>query len=130
MNKLSKLKKHLLEVVGEFSEAFGVGSLPGRKVWADGIRRNVKRVAVLPVGGRQNLIWTKEDSQRKLVFQTPRSYLEVRAVLDKWLGMPWTSRLKNRKIVVGFSPHTLRVEDIVWGADEDMLPPELSQGKR
>jgi len=123
-----KLRKNLLEAVREFEEIFGLRSQKTRE-WIQGILKNMNRVAVLPVGEGQALVWTKEGGKRKLVFQTPKSHTEVGAAFNRWLGMPQTSRLKKRGIVIGLSSHTLRAEEVVWGRDEDVLPPE-PQGKR
>lgn len=124
-----KLRKHLLEMVREFSEVFGIGLPKNTNGWADGIRQNHDRAATLPVGGGRNIIWTKEKGQRKLVFQTPQSYMEVEGAYRRWLAMPSIVGLKKRNIFVGLSSHTLRPEDVIWGADEDVLPPN-SQGER
>ncbi len=129
MGTYPKLRKNLLEAVREFGELFG---LRPKKVgeWADGIRKDVNRVAVLPVGEGQNLVWTKEGGKRKIVFQTPKSHLEVGAAFYKWLSMPRASELRKRSIAISLAPHTLRPEEVVWGRDKDALPPEPSQAKR
>ncbi|OGG39549.1 hypothetical protein A2127_01225 [Candidatus Jorgensenbacteria bacterium GWC1_48_12] len=125
-----KLRKNLLEAVREFGQAFNLRPKLVAE-WADGIRKDINRIAILPVGEGQNLVWTKEGGKRKLVFQTPKSHTEVGTAFNKWLSMPWTSELRKRGIaIISLAPHSPRAEEVVWGKDEDVLPPEPSQAKR
>jgi len=119
-----RLKENLLGAAREAGKVFGVNSIASKaEAFAESIRKDHNRIAILPIGPR-NLIWTKEHGRRKLVLQTPESHLDVRAKFDEWTSMPWTRELRERGVTIELSSRTLGSKEVIWGADEDMAPPD------
>ena len=119
--KYPKLSKNLSEAIAEFGEVFNIDSLGLKKRgFIESIRRNNNVLAVLELGSRKALIWTKEKGQRKLVLLSPEGGSEDRDRFERWAEKSETSLLRKRGIRLEYAPRG-DINEFEWGADGDVV---------
>lgn len=120
-NKYPRLSNNLSEVIAELGKVLNVNSLSVKKQgFVTTVRKDNNVIAVLALGPRQALVWTKERGQRKLILWCPDCGSEGRNRFNDWRNKPAAALLEKRGVRLEYVPHGSLEEITRYGPDEDM----------